>query len=62
MAQSPDCPRCGLKMMLALSPGGDGNRTYKCYDCDPTDPLKLPHVQGWLRGELAKTAEKFPKK
>jgi hypothetical protein len=49
-------------MTLALPPGGNGSRAYKCFECDQVDPIKLPHVQGWLNGELAKTADKFPKK
>jgi hypothetical protein len=49
-------------MTLALPPGGGGQRTYECFDCNPVDPIKLPHMKGWLDGELGKSAEKFPKK
>jgi hypothetical protein len=48
-------------MTLALPPGGNGGRSYKCYQCDPTDPIKLPDVRRWLTGELGKSAEKFTK-
>jgi hypothetical protein len=56
------CPKCGNPTKLMLPPGGKGPRAYQCIDCDLPDPLGLPNVQGWLRGELAQTAEKFPKK
>jgi hypothetical protein len=56
------CPKCGNPTKLMLPPSGDGPRAFLCLDCDFGDPMKRPNVQGWLHGELAHTAEKFPKK
>lgn len=56
------CPKCGNPTKLMLPLDGDGPRTYQCIECDVGDPMKCPNVQGWLQGELAHTAEKFPKK
>jgi hypothetical protein len=38
--------------MLVLPPGGKGQRTFRCLDCDRPDPLKTDEVIGWLNGEL----------
>jgi hypothetical protein len=34
--------------MLALPPGGKGQRTFQCFECDRPDPLKTDEVSGWL--------------
>ena len=47
------CPKCGREMDLALPVGGDGKRTWQCFDCDRPDPLRSKTTQAWLRGELA---------
>jgi len=39
-------------MVQALPPGGKGQRTFLCFDCDRPDPLKTDKVTGWLEGEL----------
>jgi hypothetical protein len=52
-AESPKCPHCGANLTLALPPGGEGKRTFQCFDCDGPDPLKSDKVIGWLKGELA---------
>ncbi|WP_298256902.1 hypothetical protein [Bradyrhizobium sp.] len=49
------CPRCGRKMDAALPPGGNGKRTWRCFDCDRPDPLTSETTQAWLKGELAAT-------
>lgn len=56
------CPKCGKPTKLILPPDTDGPRAFLCLDCDAGDPMKRPNVQGWLHGELAHKAEKFPKK
>jgi len=56
MGQSkrPTCPECGAFLTLALPPGGKGQRTFQCLDCDHDrpDPLKTDEAIGWLNGEL----------
>jgi hypothetical protein len=39
-AERPTCPKCGAYLILALPPGGKGQRTFQCFDCDGPDPLK----------------------
>ena len=51
-AERPTCPGCGAHLILALPPGGDGRRTFQCFECDRPDPLKTDQVTGWLKGEL----------
>ena len=51
-AERSTCPHCGAVLMLALPPGGNGQRTFQCLDCDRPDPLKMDEVIGWLNGEL----------
>ena len=51
-AESSTCPHCGAVLTLALPPGGKGQRTFQCLDCDRPDPLKMDEVIGWLNGEL----------
>jgi hypothetical protein len=51
-AERPTCPDCGDFMVLALPPGGKGQRTFQCIDCDRPDPLKTDQVKGWFKGEL----------
>jgi hypothetical protein len=46
------CPGCGANMILALPPGGKGQHTFQCLDCDRLDPLKSKTAMGWLKGEL----------
>lgn len=46
------CQKCGREMDLALPPGGDGKRTWQCFDCERPDPLESPVAQKWLSGEL----------
>ncbi|HEV7441486.1 MAG TPA: hypothetical protein VGO18_02745 [Steroidobacteraceae bacterium] len=48
----PACPTCGTPLILALPPGGRGQRALQCLDCDRPDPLKAPQATGWLKGEL----------
>jgi hypothetical protein len=50
--ERPTCPGCGAILILALPPGGEGQRTFQCLDCDRPDPLKTDQVTGWLKGEL----------
>jgi hypothetical protein len=50
-AQRPTCPRCGANLILALPPGGKGQRSFQCFECDRPDPLETDAVQ-WLKGEL----------
>ena len=51
-AERPTCPHCGELLILALPPGGKGQRTFQCFDCDGPDPLKTERVTGWLKSEL----------
>jgi hypothetical protein len=46
------CPGCGAILILALPPGGKGQRTFQCFECDRPDPLKTETAMGWLKGEL----------
>jgi len=48
----PTCPGCGAILILALPPGGKGQRTFQCFDCERPDPLKMEQIMGWLKGEL----------
>jgi hypothetical protein len=56
MGQSkrPTCPECGAFLTLALPPGGKGQRTFQCLDCnhDRPDPITTDDMIGWLNGEL----------
>jgi hypothetical protein len=38
-------------MALAL-PGGKGQRTFQCFDCDSPDPMKTEKAMGWIKSEL----------
>ena len=51
-AERPTCPGCGAFLILALPPGGKGQRTFQCLDCERPDPLKTDQATGWLKGEL----------
>jgi hypothetical protein len=51
-AERPTCPHCAEFLILALPPGGKGQRTFQCFECDVPDPLKSDQVTGWLKGEL----------
>jgi hypothetical protein len=51
-AERPTCPDCGAYLILALPPGGKGQRTFVCFECDRPDPLKADTARGWLKGEL----------
>jgi hypothetical protein len=51
-AKKSTCPNCGAELILALPPGGKGQRTYQCFECDGPDPLKSGHASGWLKSEL----------
>jgi hypothetical protein len=53
-AHRPTCPECGAFLTLALPPGGEGERTFRCLDCERPDPFNDPHAIGWLEGELGK--------
>ena len=50
--ERPTCPNCGAHLILALPPGGDGARLFRCLECDGPDPLKNEKVTGWLKSEL----------
>jgi len=56
-AARPTCPECGAPLMLVLPPGGNGQRTFQCLDCERPDPLKSPQATGWLTGELGRRSE-----
>jgi len=60
MAERPKCPKCGLKMMLVVQPGGTGHRIYQCLDCARVDPIELPDAIGWISGELGKSKQRQP--
>ena len=49
-AERPTCPCCGAFLILALPPGGNGRRTFQCFECDRPDPLKTGDAIGWLKG------------
>lgn len=52
-AKRPTCPNCGAYLILALPPGGDGPRTFQCFECGGPDLVKTEKVaMGWLKGEL----------
>jgi CheY-like chemotaxis protein len=50
----PICPKCKRLMKFALPPGGRGQRSYRCLECERPDPMKSEDTQGWFRGELGK--------
>jgi hypothetical protein len=50
-AERPTCPDCGAFLILALPPGGKGQRTFQCMDCDRPDPIKSDALR-WLSSEL----------
>jgi hypothetical protein len=50
-AERPTCPGCGAFLLLALPPGGKGQRTFQCLDCERPDPLKSDALK-WLSSEL----------
>ena len=50
--ERPTCPGCRANLVQALPPGGKGQRTFLCFDCDRPDPLKTDKATGWLEGEL----------
>jgi hypothetical protein len=54
-AERPTCLGCGAFLIRALPPGGNGPRTFQCFDCSRPDPLKSPQAMGWLAGELGET-------
>jgi hypothetical protein len=39
-------------MMLALSPGGKGQRLYQCFQCERPDPLKTNEIDAWIKDSL----------
>ena len=51
-ARRPTCPNCGVELILALPPGGKGQRAFQCFDYDGPDPLKTEQDAGWLKSEL----------
>jgi hypothetical protein len=55
--QQPTCPVCAAPLTLALPPGGKGEHTLRCLNCERPDPLMDPQTAGWLDGELGKAAE-----
>jgi hypothetical protein len=50
--QTRICPNCKAPLVLALPPGGKGERSLQCFDCERPDPLKSGKSSGWLQGEL----------
>jgi len=48
----PICTKCGKRLALALPPGGRGQRTLRCIECDGPDPLKSTDINGWMKGDL----------
>jgi hypothetical protein len=50
--ERPTCPVCGELLILALPPGGKGERTFQCFQCDGIDPPKTDKATGWLKSEL----------
>ena len=51
-AKRPTCPDCGAYLILAPPPGGEGEGTFECFECDRPDPLKTESMTGWLKSEL----------
>jgi len=47
-AERQTCPHCGAFLILAMPPGGKGQRTFQCFECDGLDPLKT--ATGWVEG------------
>jgi hypothetical protein len=58
-ARRPTCPHCGAFLILALPPGGKGQRMFRCFECDGVDPLKTDQATGWLNGELQRRNERY---
>jgi hypothetical protein len=46
----PPCPICKNPMTFALPPGGKGQRSWQCLDCERPDPLASEAVRGWIKG------------
>jgi hypothetical protein len=46
-------------LILALLPGGKGQRMFRCLECDGVDPLKTDRATGWLNGELQRRNERY---
>lgn len=51
-AERPTCTKCGANLILTLTRGGKGRRTFQCSACDRPDPMKSDKVTGWIKGEL----------
>jgi hypothetical protein len=37
-------------MTFALPPGGNGQRSWQCFDCERPDPLSSKTINGWIKG------------
>jgi hypothetical protein len=46
------CPKCGANLTLALPPSGKGQRTFTCFDCERSDPLKTDRAMRWIESGL----------
>ncbi len=55
-AERPTCPRCGGFLILALPPGGKGQRTFQCFDCDGPESAENRKGDGLVE-ERATAAE-----
>ena len=51
-AERPTCPNCGAHLILALPPGGNGQRTFQCLECDGPDPLNIGPDGGLAKGRV----------
>ena len=40
------------KGVLVLPPGGEGQRTFRCCDCDRSDPMKTDKAMRWIKSGL----------
>jgi hypothetical protein len=45
-------PRLRGFLILALPPGGKGQRKFQCFECERPDPMKTDEATGWLKSEL----------
>ncbi|MGE5158636.1 MAG: hypothetical protein ACM3OF_10880 [Gemmatimonas sp.] len=51
------CPKCGKPMVMALVPGGNGERAPQCFDCEGPDPMKSDEAEGWVKSPLRRPTE-----
>jgi hypothetical protein len=47
---APPCPKCRKPMHFIIVK--TGGRKFRCVECNGVDPMRLPDIQAWIKGEL----------